>query len=188
RHIKGHDVLLDAWPRVVAENPGAELIIVGDGDRRSDLEKQAAAAGVAGSVSFPGQQSPEEVRRLLSKARLFALPSRSEALPLALLEAMACGLPVVATAVGGIPDLLRAPGGASTDSAGDRAGAIVPPQDPAALAAEITSLLQDSSRGSRLGAAASNRAADYSAAAAAAAYEKLFMELVGQKRSTRRPD
>lgn len=188
RRVKGHDVLLDAWPRVLAAAPDAKLVIVGDGELRDDLKAKVAADGIAGSVTFAGQQSPEEVRELLHQARLFVLPSRSEALPLALLEAMASGLPVVATAVGGVPDLLRGPpGNDATDSTPiDGAGAVIPPQDPAALAAGITTLLHDSPRAVRLAAAARQRAGRHSAAATAAAYEQLFMELVGEKRSARR--
>lgn len=122
---KGLDVLLAAWPAVLREVRGAHLALVGAGEQREALEAQAAGLGLAGRVSFVGGR--DEVAPLLQAADLFVLPSYAEGLPVALLEAMACGLPAVATAVDGTADVLE-------DGV---TGRLVPPGDAAALAAGL---------------------------------------------------
>lgn len=114
--VKGVDVLLQAWPRVAGD---AHLCIVGDGEDRESLEAQAASLP---RVQFFGAVS--DVTSLMRAADVCVLPSRAEGLPIALLESMSAGLPVVAAAVGGIPDAVE--DGVS--------GLLVPPADPAALA------------------------------------------------------
>lgn len=122
---KGLDVLLAAWPAVLARVPAARLLLVGAGDQRRSLEDQARALGVAASVTFAGGR--DDVAPLLRAADLFVLPSFAEGLPVALLEAMACGLPCVATDIDGAAQVLR-------DGA---TGRLVPPGDQAALAAAL---------------------------------------------------
>jgi glycosyltransferase involved in cell wall biosynthesis len=123
---KGHVHLLGA----VAELPGARLTIVGDGELRSELERSAAALGVADRVRFTGEQPKEEVARLMGEADLFVLPSLAENLPVVLIEAMASGLPSVATRVGGVAEMLD-----------ERTGVLVEPGDAGELAAGITQAL-----------------------------------------------
>lgn len=114
--LKGLDLLLQAWPEVAA---GAHLCIVGDGEERDAL--QAQAAGLRG-VRFHGPVA--DVAPLLRAADACVLPSRAEGLPLALLEGMSSGLAVVATAVGGIPEVIE----------DGRSGLLIQPEAPAALA------------------------------------------------------
>ncbi|KZB81064.1 glycosyltransferase [Amycolatopsis regifaucium] len=124
---KRHDVLLDAWARLDVD---AVLWIAGDGSLRAELESRGETLG--GRVRFLGTRT--DVPDLLAAADVLALTSDWEGLPLAVLEAMAAGRPVVATDVGGVRDVLS--GGA---------GFVVPPGDPAAVAAGLDILLRDRS-------------------------------------------
>ncbi|HYI37228.1 MAG TPA: glycosyltransferase, partial [Thermoleophilaceae bacterium] len=119
---KGHRFLLEAMTRL----PRATLQIVGDGELRSDLERQTRELGLTDRVSFLGEQPKHEVARLMREASLFVLPSLAENLPVVLIEAMASGLPSVATSVGGVPEML-----------GPEDGELVEPGDAGALAAGI---------------------------------------------------
>ena len=167
--VKGHDVLLRAFPRVLDRVPGARLVIVGDGGDRAALAALAAELGIAQAVRFAGQLRAAEVRGHLRAARVFVLPSRSEGLPIALLEAMAAGVPVVATAAGGTPEVLE--GGC---------GVLVPPEDAAALGEAVAALLLDAAAQRSLSRTGRQRAAAFSAPAALAAYEELLCSGGGQ--------
>ena len=128
---KAPDVLIDAMHACVAGGLDLTLTIVGDGKFRSELEARAAALGVVPRVKLIGElPSGEAVRRRLDDADLFVLPSRTEGLPRALLEAMARGLPCIGSTAGGIPELLGAED-------------LVPPGDVAALAAKIREVVLD---------------------------------------------
>lgn len=126
---KGHADLLHALAELRKERE-LTLALVGDGELRGELQLLARRLGLAEAVSFHGEQPKEEVAELMRQADLFVLPSLVENLPCVLIEAMASGLPCVATAVGGVPDLL--------DGAG---GVLCPPGEPTALAAAISSAL-----------------------------------------------
>jgi len=127
---KGPDVLIEATARCVQAGLDLTVVIVGEGKFRKALMAQAERAGLASRIQFRGQVTPgEPVRRILDTADLFVLPSRTEGLPRALIEAMARGLPCIGSAVGGIPELLDA-------------GELVPAGDPAALAARIQEVLR----------------------------------------------
>ena len=105
---KGHDVLLDAVAHLRQLGVDSHLSIVGDGRLRDDLRQRAYSLGISDRVTFMGQFSTaEDVRRSLDRADMFVLPSRSEGLPRALIEAMARGLPCIATSVGGVSELLE---------------------------------------------------------------------------------
>jgi glycosyltransferase involved in cell wall biosynthesis len=123
---KGHRYLLEA----LAELPDATLDVVGDGELRGQLERQAGSLGLDGRVRFLGERPKHEVAELMRAADLLVLPSLAENLPVVLIEAQASGLPAVATDVGGVSELVD-----------DAAGALVPPADPAALAAAIRATL-----------------------------------------------
>jgi glycosyltransferase involved in cell wall biosynthesis len=142
---KGHDDLLRAWQQVTAVYPQTYLLIVGDGERRSELELMAAQQP---HIYFTGQRN--DVPQLLALSRLLVLPSLWEGLPNVVLEAMAAGLPVVATAVGGTPELVI----------DGETGLLVPPRDPAALAQAIVTLLTDSDLAQRMGENGRLRVAD----------------------------
>ena len=109
---KGHAVLLDALAQGAGELDRLSLDLVGDGPLRAELEAQAAALCLAGRVSFHGSLTESAVRELLRAADLFVLPSiiasdgQMEGIPVALMEALACGLPTVSTRLSGIPELI----------------------------------------------------------------------------------
>ncbi len=126
---KGVDVLLHALPLVRGRVPRARLWLVGDGPSRPELEGLALRLGLSGAVHFAG--SVEDPAPLWRAADAAVLPSRTEGLPLALLEALATGLPVVATAVGGTPEVMD-----------DHSGALVPPGDAGGLARALTWALE----------------------------------------------
>jgi colanic acid/amylovoran biosynthesis glycosyltransferase len=136
---KGHADLIDALALLAERRPGVALQLIGDGPERDRILARARERGVEGRVSAPGARSSEQVRAALAEARAFALPAirlpsgRMEGIPVALMEAMAAGVPVVATRLSGIPELVQ-------DGA---TGLLVEPRDPAALAAALERLLAD---------------------------------------------
>jgi glycosyltransferase involved in cell wall biosynthesis len=128
---KGHPTLLEAWPAVVAAVPEAHLLIVGEGSQRETLEAQAAALAIEASVTFTGRR--DDVPAVTAALDVAVLPSYREAQGLSILEAMALSRPVVASAVGGIPEMIE----------DGRTGILVPPHDAAALSAAIIRQLRD---------------------------------------------
>lgn len=122
--MKGQDVLLDAFARLAgtAECKDVRLVIVGAGDLRADLESRARANGIADRVTFAGSVLNTELGAWYSAADLFCLPSRGEGHPNVLIEALSCGTPAVASAVGAIPEVIR-----------PSCGLVVPPEDVTAL-------------------------------------------------------
>lgn len=166
---KDHPTLLRAFARVLEQHPDAVLRLVGDGPEESRLRRWAAAHPAGKRVEFvPGRP---DVREEYAQARLFVLSSVREGQPNVLLEAMSCGLPLCATAVGGIPRLI---------TAGEN-GFLSEPGDDAALARHICRLLEDPALGDRLGQAGRERAVrDFSFARMVAAHEELFERLAGR--------
>ena len=128
---KGHPTLLEAWPLVLAEQPGAYLMIVGEGSRLDALHAIAREQGIERHVIFTGRR--DDIPAITAAFDVAVLPSYREAQGLTILEAMALSRPVVASAVGGIPEMVE-------DGV---TGLLVPPHDPPALAAAIVRLLQD---------------------------------------------
>ena len=124
--VKGIRYLMQAAARVVTRVPNARFIVIGDGAQRGQLE--AEAASIPGGVQFLGMR--RDIPRLMAGADMLALPSLNEGMGRVLLEAGAAGLPVVASAVGGVPELLE----------NGRYGLLVPPRDPDALADAIVDL------------------------------------------------
>jgi glycosyltransferase involved in cell wall biosynthesis len=125
---KGFNILINAFRRVVDSNPAAKLLIVGGGDDHSRLAQIIHTAGAERYVQLTGARS--DVDRLMSAADVFALPSLWEGLPMVLLEAMAAGLPVVATDVGDVATVVR-----------DGAGILVKPADEVQLAQALSDLV-----------------------------------------------
>jgi len=136
---KGQQFLVTAMKAIVQAVPAARLVLVGDGPDDARLRELAAAQGVEDAVVFAGSQP--DVRRLLGGADVFVLPSNLEGLPVALLEAMAAGLPVVATSVGGVPEIL----------ADGVNGRLVPARNPDAIAAAVIGVHAQSDRGRSMG-------------------------------------
>ena len=137
---KGLPVLVDA----IGQVDGASLEIVGDGPERASLEAKVAASGLDGRVRFAGALPRSGVLSQLAGARAAVLASDWENLPHAAVEALAVGTPVVATAVGGVPEVVH----------DGENGLLVPPQDPTALAAAMRSVLEDDALRDRLASAA----------------------------------
>lgn len=138
RAEKGHDVLVAAAALVGRRRPDAIFQLVGGGPMRQIIEQQARDAAVDGMVRFLGHR--EDVPQLLHDSDLFVLPSRSEAFPNGVVEAMAAGLPVIASDVGGIPELIEH----------GRNGLLVPVGDPQALAKAILQALDSPERAAAL--------------------------------------
>lgn len=136
---KGVRVFLEAVPSILASVPACRFVIVGDGPLRAELEGRARELGVQDRVCFLGFQA--NARALVGKLDLLALPSLSEGTPLVVLEAMAAGVPVVASRVGGIPEQVR----------DGQEGLLVPPGDPAALSKACIELLRDPVRAREMG-------------------------------------
>ena len=138
---KGHKHLLNAMPAVLATQRRVRLVLLGTGPLEEDLRRQARSLGIESRVDFLGFRS--DVRRWLRTADLFVLPSLAEGISAVLLEAMFEGCPIVATQVGGTPELLRSEESiADGMSRDERALAwVVPPADPAALATALLDAL-----------------------------------------------
>ena len=128
---KGHRTLLEAWPLVLAAVPSARLLIIGEGSERDSLEAEVASLGIDGRVVFTGRR--EDVPAVTAALDVAVLPSYREAQGLSVLEAMALSRPVIASRVGGIPEMIE--DGVS--------GLLVEPHDCDALAAGIIRLLTD---------------------------------------------
>ncbi len=150
--LKGYEELLRAAVRVIAKVPSARFLITGEAvypayrDYRRRLENQAAGLGLKKKVIFTGAR--EDQSEILDVLDIFVLPSRSEGFGRANLEAMAAGLPVISTTVGGIPEVVI----------DGETGILVPPRQPAVLAEAIITLAEDGRRRKKLGAAGRRRA------------------------------
>jgi glycosyltransferase involved in cell wall biosynthesis len=137
--LKRIDALLTAAAGLVTAGEAVRVIVVGDGSERAALEKLAADLGIAARVSFLGLR--DDVERVLKASDVFVLASRTEAFPNVVLEAMATGLPVIATDVGSVREMVEP----------DSSALIVPPGDDAALAASLKTLSRDAALRTRLG-------------------------------------
>ncbi|MBL0159496.1 MAG: glycosyltransferase [Bryobacterales bacterium] len=166
---KGPYILLEAAERIIGEFPKTLFVFVGDGPERAELERAAADAGLAGNVHFAGERS--DMPEVYASFDVFAQPSFSEGMPMTVLEAMAAGLPIVATSVGAVPSLLEPA----------ECGLLCPPGDAAALAESVLLILRDEALAARLGAAARQHLrAHYSAEAMAGQYLALYKEIQGR--------
>jgi glycogen synthase len=145
---KGFDLALSAFAATVEQFPGARLVIAGDGVERERLIKQAAAAGLNDAVDFLGWVAPENVPALINTATMVVMPSRSEALPLVALQAAQMARPVVATRVGGLPEVV----------VDQESGLLVEEENPRELAAAIFFLLEHREAAVRMGEAGRARA------------------------------
>jgi glycosyltransferase involved in cell wall biosynthesis len=145
------------------QEPAFRGLVAGDGPCRDDLRRESADRRLGGVLEYLGVV--RDVPPLLARAGVFVLPSLAEGISLTLLEAMACGLPVVATAVGGTPEAVE-------DGV---TGLLVPAADPAALAAAVRRVWRDPELGRRLGAAGRRRAErHFDVARLARSYEALY--------------
>ncbi|MGQ0574873.1 MAG: glycosyltransferase family 4 protein [Pseudonocardia sp.] len=164
---KGTYVLLDAWARVVADAPTARLTLAGN-DQVERTRATVARLGLGDSVTVREWLSPPEVCELLAGAHVLTLPSRNEGQPMSVLEAMARGICVVATSVGGIPDLVE----------DGESALLVAPDDVDALTKALWTAITDASTRHRLGDAALARArAGFDAEVVARRFDALYREL-----------
>jgi len=145
--VKNLGLLLDACALLRTRGIPFRAVLVGDGRMRDELTATRDRLGLSDTVELAGAATQERVVRFWQHAAVAALTSESEGMPVSLMEAGACGVPTVATAVGGVPELIE-------DGA---TGILVPPGDSAALAAALERLLCDRELASRLGAAARHR-------------------------------
>ena len=169
--IKAHEVFLDAASRVHTVAPRTRFLVIGDGERRAELEQMTADRGLADAVHFLGWRG--DMHCVYADLDVVALSSNNEGSPVALIEAMAAARPVVATAVGGVPEVVR----------DGENGLLVPPRDPAALAERILRLLREPERATAMGLA--GRAwvyPRYAAGRLVVDVEQLYLELAREKR------
>jgi glycosyltransferase involved in cell wall biosynthesis len=163
---KGHEHLVAAAADILRSRPDALFVLAGDGPLRGAIEARARSLGVHKAFRFLGYRS--DVADLLAVFDVFVLPSLYEGLPNAVLEAMASGKPVVATAVDGTPEAV----------VHGSTGMLVPPSDPSALAGAVLHVLSDPGRMRRMGAAGRDRAVrEFGLAGQIEAFHRLFQEL-----------
>jgi glycosyltransferase involved in cell wall biosynthesis len=166
--VKGHRYLLDAAPRILALCPATVFLLAGRGDCEAELRQQAQRLGIDARVRFLGLR--KDVPALLAITDVFAQPSLSEGLSVAILEAMAAARPVVSTRVGGNSELV----------AHDETGLLVAPADAAALAAAVIRVLADGREARRLGVNGLERVRTrFSTESMVRAYETIYAALLG---------
>jgi len=137
--VKGQDHLITAMREVIAKFPTAELLFVGDGKIKEDLINQSKNLALSKNIFFI--PSVKNISSILALIDVFVMSSNQEGLGLSIMEAQAMGLPVIATFVGGIPELIE----------DNKTGILIPPQDPNIIAKAIISLLEDKQRAKQLG-------------------------------------
>ena len=168
---KGQGFLMQALPAILAAFPRAACVIAGEGPSRAALEEESRRLGIGDRVVFLGFR--RDVPMVLAALDLFVQPSIYEGFGLSLLEAMAAGLPVVASRVGGIPEVIE----------DGHTGILVQPQDPAALAGAVVRLLGDTEGARRLGESAANRARErYSLSRVAQRVDDLYRDILARPR------
>ena len=168
--MKGVEYFLDAAVTLAQRFPDVRFLVAGDGGSRRELEERACRLGLESRIVFTGFRS--DVRELLSEATISVLPSLSEGTSNTLLESMAAGIPVVATNVGGNPEVIE-------DAV---SGLLVPPRDSAAIAAAVGRLLEDEDLALRLGQAGMRRVSElFSLSGSVQQTEHLYQRLVEVK-------
>lgn len=167
---KGVDTLIEAMGILAGrDTPTPLLVVAGIGELRESMEARAAELGIAGRVRFLGKLPHDDVPLAMAAGDVFVLPSLSEGLPTVVCEAMSCGRPVVATAVDGTPEIVR----------DGETGFLVPPKDPAALAAALAQVLDDPALAARMSYRADVIAAErYTWDANARDMERIYSELL----------
>ena len=168
--IKAHELFLEAAAIVAGRFPQIRFIVVGDGERREDLESLVRQLGCEGQVLFLGWR--QDLDRIYADLDLAVLTSRNEGSPVSLIEAMAAGLAVVSTRVGGVPDLVQ----------DGMSGMLVESEDIGGLAEAIVSLLGDPQRRKALGEVGRRRVYPaYSADRLLGDMDHLYSELLSQR-------
>jgi glycosyltransferase involved in cell wall biosynthesis len=167
---KGHTYLLQAAPKVLKDMPETHFVFAGDGPLRAELEQEVDRLGIRPAVHFLGIRS--DVPDLLAAVDVFVLPSLWEGMSMAMLEAMAAGVPVVVTDVEGVDNVIQ----------DQEQGLVVKSRNPKALAAALLRLLKDEGLREKLSAAAQEKiATDFSMEEMCQEYESVFMDLLSKK-------
>lgn len=169
REPKDQLTLLHAFRQVIDHGVDCRLRLVGDGPDREVLEREIENLKLGGNVEMMGRRA--DAAELMATSHLFVLSSVKEGLPVAIMEALAVGLPVVTTAVGGIPEALEGTGAAS----------LVPPRNPAALADAIESVLRDDGLRNAMADAALRASDQFDLRPVVKALEAQYSELVGNR-------
>lgn len=146
-HIKGYDVLLEAVRQASKQVPRLICIIIGEGENRDELSRQVKQAGLENRFVLAGYYDREKVLSALKSCDIFAMPSRYEGTPIALLEAAAMACPILASATGGIPELVTT----------EEHALLVPAEDVSALAQSLVRICNDTQLAHRLGKNAQQR-------------------------------
>jgi len=168
-HVKGHRYLIEAAGRIVKARPDATFVFLGDGELSDELKNMAFRLGIEENVKFPGWRP--DVAEVMSVFDIFALPSLNEGMGRVLVEAMVLGKPIVASDIGGIPDLVL----------DGENGYLVPVGDVETLAARIRELLDDSVKREEMGECGEKIAVDYSANAMVEKIDRLYRAALHQK-------
>lgn len=167
RPAKRHDLLLEAFADALKAIPNMRLLLVGGGEREQALREQAAAIQIDAAVTFAGYRS--DARRILRGLDAFTLPSDVEGIPVSVMEAMEAGLPVIATRIGGIPDLIE--DGVS--------GCLIEPGDENALTENILRIASNDNLRNQLGQAARERVVQqFSVQRMARRFEELYEQVL----------
>ena len=166
---KGGDILIDAVARIARSRPGIRVALAGSGEFESQLRAQASALGVSANVEFVGELSRGELLAAYAASRTLVIPSRSEGLPLVLLEAQWMGIPTVASNVDGLPEAI----------ADGENGLLFPPGDSTALAEALLSLLNNESLRAAMGARAAVLARDrFAPSVSVTEYQGVYAEAI----------
>jgi glycogen(starch) synthase len=175
---KGFDLALPALASILERFPKIRLIIAGDGPERSALERQVVELGLSNIVHFTGWVAPHEVLTLINTATVVVMPSRWEGLPSVALQAGLMARPVVATRVGGLPEII----------VHQQTGLLVEKEDGAGLAGATAFLLEHPETAMRMGQAARQRVREvFSWEQCVNAYDALYRQLSGEVRSGSSP-
>jgi len=145
--VKGYDVLISAMQKIASEIPQLFCLIVGEGESKAVLSEQIRQAGLGDRVRLAGYHDRPNAMSILKSSDIFVMPSRYEGTPIALLEAAALARPILASATGGIPELVRQ----------EEQALLVPPGDPTALAQGLARLASDQKYAEKLGQSAQQR-------------------------------
>jgi len=167
--VKGPEFLVEAAKHIISKFPDTFFMLTGDGYLRLDLEKKALDFGLKENIIFLGWR--DDAAKILSVYDVFVLPSLNEGMGRVLVEAMALGKPIVASRIGGIPDLVTH----------GKNGFLVPPKDPEELAKYIQILLEDKEKRNKMGLAGKKMAMNFRAENMVKKIEKLYEELLMQK-------
>jgi len=175
REYKAIDVLLHAAKPLLANDRSLRLVLAGDGPQRGELEGLASSLGISSQTAFLGTQGASEIVRLLHGCETMVLPSRMEPFGIVLIEAMACKKPVVATRVGGIPEIIEH----------EVSGLLVEPEDPQALTEGLRRVLTDADLKKTIAQNGYSRVLErFCSNHNGAAYEKAFVSIMGFEQPT----